>query len=56
MHSFFQLSLLTGQLGQLIRINPFGVLPCELSLKVIAHLDATISMWCCSGEQTVESR
>ncbi|KAJ8579446.1 hypothetical protein M405DRAFT_835794 [Rhizopogon salebrosus TDB-379] len=38
---FSQLSLLTGQLGQLIRIDPFGVLPCVLSLKVIAHLDAT---------------
>ncbi|KAJ8581764.1 F-box domain-containing protein, partial [Rhizopogon salebrosus TDB-379] len=38
---FSQLSLLTGQLGQLIRIDPFSVLPCELSLKVLAHLDAT---------------
>jgi hypothetical protein len=41
MRCFFQLSLFTGQLGQLIRIDPFGVLPCELSLKVVAHLDAT---------------
>ncbi|KAJ8597831.1 hypothetical protein M405DRAFT_803310, partial [Rhizopogon salebrosus TDB-379] len=31
---FSQLSLLTGQLDQLIRIDPFGVLPCVLSLKV----------------------
>jgi hypothetical protein len=41
MRCFSQLSLLTGQLGQLIRIDPFGVLPCELLLKVLAHLDAT---------------
>ncbi|KAJ8592925.1 hypothetical protein M405DRAFT_641639 [Rhizopogon salebrosus TDB-379] len=27
--------------GQLIYIDPFGVLPCEPSLKVLAHLDAT---------------
>ncbi|KAJ8597785.1 hypothetical protein M405DRAFT_803112, partial [Rhizopogon salebrosus TDB-379] len=32
---------LTGQLGQLICIDPFDVLRCELSLKVLAHLDAT---------------
>ncbi|KAJ8580757.1 hypothetical protein M405DRAFT_833734, partial [Rhizopogon salebrosus TDB-379] len=38
---FSQLSFLTWQLGQLIRIDPFGVLPCEPSLKVLAHLDAT---------------
>ncbi|KAJ8597826.1 hypothetical protein M405DRAFT_803295, partial [Rhizopogon salebrosus TDB-379] len=38
---FSQLSLLTGQLDQLIRIDPFGVLPCVLSLEVLAHLDAT---------------
>jgi hypothetical protein len=38
---FCQLSLLTGQLGQLIRIDPFGILRCELSLKVLAHLHAT---------------
>jgi hypothetical protein len=41
MRCFTQLSLLTGQLGQLIRIDPFGVLRCELSLKVLALLDAT---------------
>ncbi|KAJ8594424.1 hypothetical protein M405DRAFT_809122 [Rhizopogon salebrosus TDB-379] len=41
MRRFTQLFLLTGQLGQLIRIDPFGVLPCVLSLKVVAHLDAT---------------
>ncbi|KAJ8583522.1 hypothetical protein M405DRAFT_748491 [Rhizopogon salebrosus TDB-379] len=41
MPCFFQLSLLIGQLGQLIRNDPFGVLPCELSLKVLAHLNAT---------------
>ncbi|KAJ8587848.1 hypothetical protein M405DRAFT_863423 [Rhizopogon salebrosus TDB-379] len=38
---FSQLSLLTGQLDQLIRIDPFGVLPCVPSLKVLAHLNAT---------------
>jgi hypothetical protein len=36
-----QLTLLIGQLGQLIRIDPFGVLPCELSLNVLSHLNAT---------------
>jgi F-box/WD-40 domain protein MET30 len=41
MRCFSQLSLLIGQLGQLIRIDPFDVLPCELSLKVVAHLNAT---------------
>ncbi|KAJ8590955.1 hypothetical protein M405DRAFT_860955 [Rhizopogon salebrosus TDB-379] len=41
MRCFYQLSLLIGQLGQLIRIDPFGVLPCELSLKVLAHLNTT---------------
>ena len=41
MRFFTQLSLLTGQLDQLIRIDLFGVLRCELSLKVLAHLDAT---------------
>jgi hypothetical protein len=41
MRCFSQLSFLTGQLGQLIYIDPFGVLPCELSLKVLAHLNAT---------------
>ncbi|KAJ8590636.1 hypothetical protein M405DRAFT_815930 [Rhizopogon salebrosus TDB-379] len=40
MRCFSQLSLLTGQLRQLIRIDPFAVLRCELSLKVLAHLDA----------------
>ncbi|KAJ8585361.1 hypothetical protein M405DRAFT_413802 [Rhizopogon salebrosus TDB-379] len=54
MHYFSQLSLLTGQLGQLIHIDPFTVLPCELSLKILAYLNAT-SMSCCSGERTVES-
>ncbi|KAG1756241.1 WD40 repeat-like protein [Suillus paluster] len=38
---FSQLSLLTEQLGQLIRIDPFAVLPRELSLRVLAYLDAT---------------
>jgi hypothetical protein len=28
-------------LGQLIHIDPSGVLPCVLSLKVLAHVDAT---------------
>ncbi|KAJ8587858.1 hypothetical protein M405DRAFT_863426 [Rhizopogon salebrosus TDB-379] len=41
MRRFSQLSLLTGQLDQLIRIDPFGVLPCVLSLKVLVHLGAT---------------
>lgn len=38
---FSQLSLLTEQLGHLIRIDPFTVLPRELSLKILAYLDAT---------------
>ncbi|KAH7930893.1 WD40 repeat-like protein [Leucogyrophana mollusca] len=38
---FSQLSLLTEQLGHLIRIDPFTVLPREVSLKILAHLDAT---------------
>ncbi|OJA14941.1 hypothetical protein AZE42_09383 [Rhizopogon vesiculosus] len=38
---FSQLSLLTEQLGQLIRIDPFGALPREVSLRVLAYLDAT---------------
>ncbi|KAG1754210.1 WD40 repeat-like protein [Suillus lakei] len=38
---FSQLSLLTEQLGQLIRIDPFTVLPREVSLRVLACLDAT---------------
>ncbi|KAF9232977.1 WD40 repeat-like protein [Melanogaster broomeanus] len=38
---FSQLSLLTEQLGHLIRIDPFTVLPREVSLKVLAYLDAT---------------
>ncbi|KAI6038980.1 WD40 repeat-like protein [Pisolithus marmoratus] len=37
---FSQLSLLTEQLSQLIRIDPFTVLPREISLKILAHLDA----------------
>ena len=37
MRCFSQLSLLTGQLRQLIPIDP---LRCELPLKVLAHLDA----------------
>ncbi|KAJ8587837.1 hypothetical protein M405DRAFT_820790 [Rhizopogon salebrosus TDB-379] len=41
MRCFSQLSLLTGQLDQLIRIDPLGVLPCVLLLKVLAHIDAT---------------
>jgi hypothetical protein len=41
MRCFSQLSLLIGQLRELIRIDPFGVLPCGLSLKVLAHLNAT---------------
>ncbi|KAF9228036.1 WD40 repeat-like protein [Gyrodon lividus] len=38
---FSQLSLLTEQLGHLIRIDPFIVLPREVCLKVLAYLDAT---------------
>ncbi|KAI0637335.1 WD40-repeat-containing domain protein [Trametes polyzona] len=38
---FSQLSLLTEQLAQLIRIDPFAVLPREVSLKVLGYLDAT---------------
>ncbi|EIW85279.1 WD40 repeat-like protein [Coniophora puteana RWD-64-598 SS2] len=38
---FSQLSLLTEQLGHLIRLDPFVVLPREVALKVLAHLDAT---------------
>lgn len=37
---FSQLSLLTEQLAHLIRIDPFTVLPEELSLRVLRHLDA----------------
>jgi F-box/WD-40 domain protein MET30 len=45
---FSQLSLLAEQLGQLIRIDPFGVLPREVSLKGLAHLDAT--SLCCAAQ------
>ncbi|KAF5330734.1 hypothetical protein D9619_005750 [Psilocybe cf. subviscida] len=38
---FSQLSLLTDQLAHLIRIDPFAVLPREVSLKVLGYLDAT---------------
>ena len=38
---FSQLSLLTEQLAYLIRIDPFVILPHEVSLKVLGHLDAT---------------
>ncbi|KAF8921532.1 WD40-repeat-containing domain protein [Mucidula mucida] len=38
---FSQLSLLTEQLAHLIRIDPFSVLPREVSLKVLGYLDAT---------------
>ncbi|KAI0831795.1 WD40 repeat-like protein [Trametes gibbosa] len=38
---FSQLSLLTEQLAHLIRIDPFVVLPREVSLKVLGYLDAT---------------
>ncbi|KAH7889799.1 WD40 repeat-like protein [Phlebopus sp. FC_14] len=38
---FSQLSLLTEQLGHLIRIDPFAIFPREVSLKVLAYLDAT---------------
>ncbi|OBZ75057.1 putative E3 ubiquitin ligase complex SCF subunit sconB [Grifola frondosa] len=38
---FSQLSLLTEQLSHLIRIDPFTVLPREVSLKILGYLDAT---------------
>ncbi|KZP24832.1 WD40 repeat-like protein [Athelia psychrophila] len=38
---FSQLSLLTEQLAQLIRIDCFSVFPREVSLKVLGYLDAT---------------
>ncbi len=38
---FSQLSLLTDVLSHLIRIDPFTVFPHEVSLKVLAYLDAT---------------
>ncbi|KAH9483781.1 putative E3 ubiquitin ligase complex SCF subunit sconB [Psilocybe cubensis] len=38
---FSQLSLLTEQLAHLIRIDPFAVLPREVSLKILGYLDAT---------------
>lgn len=38
---FSQLSLLTEQLGQLIRIDCFSVFPREVALKVLGYLDAT---------------
>ncbi|KAI0350109.1 WD40 repeat-like protein [Trametes cingulata] len=38
---FSQLSLLTEQLAQLIRIDPFAILPREVSLKILGYLDAT---------------
>ena len=38
---FSQLSLLSDALSHLIRIDPFNVFPREVSLKVLAYLDAT---------------
>ena len=38
---FSQLSLLTEQLAYLIRIDPFVVLPREVSFKILGYLDAT---------------
>ena len=38
---FSQLSLLADQLSHIIRIDPFSVLPHEVSLRVLAYLDAT---------------
>jgi len=38
---FSQLSLLTEHLAHLIRIDPFTILPREVSLKVLGYLDAT---------------
>ncbi|KAJ7109131.1 WD40-repeat-containing domain protein [Mycena epipterygia] len=38
---FSQLSLLTEQLAHIIRIDPFAILPREVSLKILGNLDAT---------------
>ncbi|KAJ7694112.1 WD40-repeat-containing domain protein [Mycena rosella] len=38
---FSQLSLLTEQLAHIIRIDPFAILPREVSLKILGYLDAT---------------
>lgn len=38
---FSQLSLLTEQLSHLIRLDPFSVLPHEVTLKILGYLDAT---------------
>ncbi|KAJ2917651.1 hypothetical protein MD484_g2785, partial [Candolleomyces efflorescens] len=38
---FSQLSLLTEQLSHLIRIDPFAVLPREIAMTILGHLDAT---------------
>ncbi|KAJ7285593.1 WD40-repeat-containing domain protein [Mycena rebaudengoi] len=38
---FSQLSLLTEQLAHIIRIDPFVILPREVSLKILGNLDAT---------------
>jgi F-box/WD-40 domain protein MET30 len=38
---FSQLSLLTDALSHLIRIDPFAIFPREISLRVLANLDAT---------------
>ena len=38
---FSQLSLLSEQLGHLIRLDPFTALPREVALKILAYLDAT---------------
>jgi len=38
---FSQLSLLSDQLAHLIRLDPFTVIPREVSLKILGYLDAT---------------
>ena len=38
---FSQLSLLVDQLSYIIRIDPFSILPHEVSLRVLTYLDAT---------------
>ena len=38
---FSQLSLLADQLSHIIRIDPFSILPHEVSLRVLTYLDAT---------------
>jgi F-box and WD-40 domain protein MET30 len=38
---FSQLSMLSEQLGTIIRIDPFSVLPGEIAIRILGYLDAT---------------